>query len=436
MNGHDGGARAANRVVPRGATRYGIVDIHSHFPMHLDASLKGATRRAMTRLGGRSFRDFLRAMVLNIASTLFNYRKWDAGPAVTLPKLREGRVAVALSVLYQALDEMDVGHPFDADPRPSYFGDLLRELENVEKHVEAHPSEATVAHNPQELQGALDQGKVALVHAVEGGFHLGETAPQIAANVVELGKRGVAYVTVAHLFWRGIATNAPALPFLPDSVYRAVFPQPDEGLSPLGQAAVDAMVGQRILVDLTHMSKRSMRETLARVPAEVPVLATHIACRFGTLAYNLSDEMILAIAAHHGVMGVILCDHFANEKHGRTSTFEESFEAIARQIDRIHTVTGSYDHTAIGTDLDGFIKPTLAELDDASHLEKLEKALVEHYGVPVAEKICSGNALNILLGYWQGGTGARPPSRHVSAEGARARADDGPRAPPASGDST
>ena len=32
----------------------------------------------------------------------------------------------------------------------------------------------------------------------------------------KLAAHGVAYITVAHLFWRGVATNAPAIPFLPD----------------------------------------------------------------------------------------------------------------------------------------------------------------------------------------------------------------------------
>jgi microsomal dipeptidase-like Zn-dependent dipeptidase len=387
-----------------GPTRYGIVDLHAHFPMHLDASPNDKTLRAMRRARGKSFRDFLRALILDVASRLFNYADFFGGPAVTLAKLRTGRVAVALSVLYEALDEFDIERPFDALPRPSYFKDLLVSLERVEAHVRADPAKgAVIAHDPAELQRALDQGRLALVHAVEGGFHLGDTPAQIAENVADLGARGVAYVTVAHLFSRGVATNVPALPFLPDSVYRALFPEPDDqGLSELGKAAVDAMARHRIVVDLTHMSERSILDTLDRIPAGAPVMATHIACRFGTLAYNLTDDMIARIAAHNGVMGVILCDHFANEGRKRTANFEESFAAIRRQIDRIHSVVGSHDHTAIGTDLDGFIKPALAELDDASHLVKLERGLVQYYGATVAEKICSANALRVLLGYWRG----------------------------------
>jgi microsomal dipeptidase-like Zn-dependent dipeptidase len=247
------------------------------------------------------------------------------------------------------------------------------------------------------------------VHTVEGGFHLGGTREEIERNVAVLAERGVAYVTVAHLFWRGIATNAPALPFLPDWLYRLLFPEPElrVGLSELGRVMVDEMVRHRIVVDLTHMSEHAMADTLDRVPPQVPVFATHIACRFGTLAYNLGDDMIRRIAEHRGVMGVILCDHFANEGHTQTETFEQSMEAIFRQIDRIFRLVGSHDHTAIGTDLDGFIKPTLAGLSDASDLGKLEQALADHYGPAIAEKICSGNALNVLRTYWRGRSESR-----------------------------
>src|SRR5207249_1432276 len=104
---------------------------------------------------------------------------------------------------------------------------LLRQLADVEADVERNQSHAAViARSPAELDAALGSGKVALVHCVEGGFHLGETPERVDAAVAELAGRGVAYVTLGHLFWRSVATNAPAIPFLPDRLYRFIFPQP------------------------------------------------------------------------------------------------------------------------------------------------------------------------------------------------------------------
>ena len=399
-----------------------IVDLHAHFPMHLDAQLKvispGTPReykrrgrkprshtliavRRMHRHGRkRRFGDWFRALILNIADRIDNYRKWDAKPGVTMETLTEGHVGVALSVLYQPFCEMDLEH-FEQAPRADYFDDLLAQVQRVEDAVAADPGKhAVVVRNWKELDEAVKAGQLAFVHVVEGGFHLGNTAADIAANVATLAQRGVAYITVAHLFWRQVASNAPAVPFLSDTAYRRVFPEPDTGLTELGRALVDEMAKHRILVDVTHMTQLAMYDTFDRLPRGVPVLASHMACRFGSFGYNLTDDFVRKIADRGGVMGIILCDHYSNEGRQQTSNMEQSFDAVFRQVDRILQVAGSHEHTAIGTDLDGFIKPTLFGLSDSSCMPLLETALENKYGKTVAEQICSKNALRLLESYW------------------------------------
>ena len=69
-----------------------------------------------------------------------------------------------------------------------------------------------------------ERGTPRYVHCIEGGFHLGATPEEVTAHVHELADRGVAYITLAHLFWRRVATNAPALPFLPDARLQPALP--------------------------------------------------------------------------------------------------------------------------------------------------------------------------------------------------------------------
>jgi microsomal dipeptidase-like Zn-dependent dipeptidase len=206
-----------------------------------------------------------------------------------------------------------------------------------------------------------------------------------------------------------VATNAAALPFLPDRVYHLLFPQPDRGLTVLGEAALRAMVQTGILVDVTHMSARSFDDALELLDEldpdrRVPVVASHMACRFGDLEYNLTDAQIARIGERDGAMGVILCDHFVKEglRHRRTRTFDESLEVVSRHVDRMREVTGSHRHAAIGSDLDGYIKPALAGMDDMSAMSPLAAALAERYG-PDAEAIRRGNALRVLRKGWRSG---------------------------------
>jgi microsomal dipeptidase-like Zn-dependent dipeptidase len=313
-------------------------------------------------------------------------------------------------VLYSFWDEWDLTKwRYGEPPDPTYFPTLERLIETVEREVrDNHGTDATVAHSLAELDAALATGRIAVVHTLEGGFHLGPTPARMDACLTEAAALGVASVAPAHLIYRGVATNSPAFPFLPDWLYHVIFRQPRLGLTDLGEALVRAMARERMLVDITHMSERSLADTF-RLLDEVdprrtlPVIASHMACRFGRLGYNITDDTIRRVAERGGALGVIFCDHFVGDgiRRTRTRTWSQTVDAIARHIDRIHTVTGSHDFAAIGSDLDGYIKPTLAGLEHMGRMGALAAALTERYGDDVAERICFGNAMRVLRAGWR-----------------------------------
>lgn len=388
-----------------------VCDLHAHYPMHLVPGFDHAVYELVTKRRARAaLLERVRAGLVGFAGRLGNYESYSSGPRVTVPKLREGRVGVALSVLYSPFDEMDLSLRYGSPPQDRYLHTLIRQLDAVEEEVAAsHAGQARVARTPADLDAAIDAGEVALVHCVEGAFHAGSTPAAMEAGVERLAARGVAYLTIAHLFWRSVATNAPAIPFLPDRLYRLLFPQPEVGLAELGRAAVRACVRERVLVDVSHMTSRALRDTLALLdqldPAgEVPLIASHVGYRFGRQEYNLTADDIAAIARRGGVVGVILSEHQAADglRHRRTRTFEQSLEIVCRHLDRIREITGSHEHAAIGSDLDGFIKPTLAGLEDEACMARLEDALVERYGPDDGARIASGNVLRLLRGWWRG----------------------------------
>src|SRR5207249_3395599 len=153
----------------------------------------------------------------------------------------------------------------------------------------------------------------------------------------------------------------------PDRVYRLLFRQPRRGLSELGIAAAEAMLNERVLIDLTHMSSRAVTATLdlmdRRDPQQqTPVFATHEACRLRGVSrreYNLSNEAIGRIAKRGGVIGIIFCPHYIlggwTLRPKQTPTFKASVDALCRHIDHIRELTGSLDNVGIGSDLDGWI---------------------------------------------------------------------------------
>jgi len=385
-----------------------LIDLHAHYPMHLVPQNEGTAHRALLR-----WRDALwRARLVNFLSRIFNYEGPGRGAGVTIELMKEGDVGVLLSVLHNPFDEMDLSKRYGAPPDGTYLASLLGQLQLVEDSV-ASDSGVAIARSGDELVAALAANRKVLIHCVEGGYHLGGTEEEIRNAVGQLAERGVAYITLAHLFWRDMVTNAPALPFLPDPLYRLIFPQPLKGLSELGRIAADAMLEHRILIDITHMSSRATAATLDLMDRrdagkEVPVLATHGACRFRRLRrreYNLSDDTIRRIAQRRGLIGIILCPHYilggGPLRRTQTADFKASVDAVCTHIDHIHEVTKSLDHVGVGSDLDGWIKPALTGLGHLGHMAALQAELRQRYGDADAEKICSGNAVRVLTTAWK-----------------------------------
>ncbi|MGO9496731.1 MAG: dipeptidase [Solirubrobacteraceae bacterium] len=379
-----------------------LVDMHAHYPMHL---LVGDEQRTHER-ARIWWRQRWQGRVVELISRFANYQGPGDTPSVTEKLMRDGDVGVALSVLYQPFSEIDLTESYGAPPRQGYFKSIVDQRQTVEDYVAAHGGEVAIAHSVSELDALLGGGVPILIHAIEGGFQLGREPGEVRDDVHTLAALGIAYVTVAHLFFRDVATNAPALPFLPDRVYNFAFPQAkDLGLTEIGHEVIDAMVDEGILIDITHMRTQSIRDVFAQLDArdpdkEIPVIATHMAYRFGGLEYSFDDETIKAVAARGGVLGCILCEHYMTSGLSKTSSLEGSLETVCRHIDKIRELTGSYDHIAIGSDLDGYIKPALPGLEDMGRMTSLQDHLRMRYGDADADKICNGNALRVLRAEW------------------------------------
>lgn len=80
----------------------------------------------------------------------------------------------------------------------------------------------------------------------------------------------------------------------------------DGGLSRLGRALVDELVGLGVIVDLAHASARAFAEIIARADG-APLICSHAACRaVHDHPRNLTDDQLGALADANGLFGLML----------------------------------------------------------------------------------------------------------------------------------
>jgi microsomal dipeptidase-like Zn-dependent dipeptidase len=389
-----------------------IADLHCHYPMHLVANEPNAEGPKEDWL--RQFVDKIEGGILDLVAKIVNDAGWSSGWRVSLEGLKTGGAGIVCSVLYWPASEFDIPHLNDAPPLDSYFEYLKRQLEFIEAGLPKATADGTPVFMAK-TAADLDRRGIRFIHCVEGGFQLGEDRDKLDERVRWLSQRGVLYITVAHLFYRRVATEAPAIPAFTDQEFLEVFLEPEDvGLTELGVELIEAMYRHKILIDISHMSERAIRETFELVErlegddakTNYPIIATHVGMRSAGPAaraqeYNLSDETARKIAGRGGVIGLICAQHQLGDTHKEA----ESATLIKAHLDAIGTAVGDASTVAaLGTDIDGFIKPTLEGFEKAEDFAKLEK-WVRNAGQDDPEAILHGNAERVIRAAF---TGRRP----------------------------
>ena len=281
---------------------------------------------------------------------------------------------------------------------------LMAMMAKMEWEVARAGDRFEVAHSNAELDRVRSAGKTAIVHTVEGGHVLGagldaDDRTGRLARLDQLADRGVASLTLAHLFPNDLAGHSEGIP-----TKQRAFPcrldtgvVPSRGLTPTGEAVVKRMVERRMVPDVTHCTPAARREVYGLVANEIPVIASHIGVqRLNSEDYNLDEADVRAIAESGGLVGVIFMPYWLDR-----SNPEPGLEAIWRTMEIVNEWSGgSWEHVAIGTDFDGFTDPP-NDCESAAQLPKVG-TMLETKGLAPDEvdAVLGGNARRVLRDGW------------------------------------
>ncbi len=276
------------------------------------------------------------------------------------------------------------------------FVRLLEMARAMEREIARRPALVELAVTAADVHRIRQLGKIAVVHTVEG-THVLEGDP---GHLEKLATRGVAMVTLSHFFDNGVAAQTLGIPR--NNIVNA-FCKYDFGwshpapLTEFGKTVLREATRLRMLVDVTHCTPGARQAVFQELDSGRPVVASHVGAHaVHADPYNLEDDEIRHVAATGGLVGVIFMTHWLDPGEPK-----KGLDAIWRTIERVHQVTGSFDHVALGTDFDGFTDPP-NDVRDASHMGEVTRTLLEH-GVPDADvrKILGGNAQRVLERGWR-----------------------------------
>ena len=288
------------------------------------------------------------------------------GNCLSFDALTRGRVGVVVSSIY----------PFWCPRRRSAYLDRCHDIiKLVESHLAEHPDSATLVTEPYGIEHALAQGKIAFIHAVEGG-HVLEGRLE---NLERLHHWGVRSLTLTHFVNNDIAASA----FDPRRKLAG-----RSGLTPLGREVVTKMNTLGMVIDLAQSSERAFWQAMELT--KHPVVVSHTGVRhFVPWEICLSDEQIKAIAQNGGLVGIIL-----------SSLWLRRFQLVAdigHLVDNILYVCNlvGVDHVGIGSDFNG--TPPIRGVGTAGDLPRIWASLSE-VGLSDHDiaKIMGGNFLRLF----------------------------------------
>ena len=327
-------------------------------------------------------------------------RKPQKGLHTDIPRLRKGGVGAQFWSAFVAASTAKTGQAVTK---------TLEQIDLIHKFVKDYPDTFAMARTADDIVRIHKDGKIASLIGVEGGHSIDNSL-----GVLRMYYRlGVRYMTLTHadtIDWADSATDEPR----------------HGGLTDFGEKVVKEMNRLGMLVDISHVSEKTMKHAL-RI-SKAPVIASHSsAFALAPHPRNVPDDVLKLIAKNGGIVMVNFYPGFITAEGARVSKeFLQVFRDLRkkypkdaewreamRQWQRDHPVprgsvldvvdhiehivkTAGIDHAGLGSDFDG-IGAVPRQLEDVSYFPYITQELLNRgYRREDIHKILGGNLLRVM----------------------------------------
>ena len=310
-------------------------------------------------------------------------------------------------------------------------------IDSVYRAVERHPNDLMFATSAADIRRAKRENKIAALMGIEGGHAIENSLPTLR----EFYRLGVRYMT---LTWNNTNDWADA----------GRGEKKHNGLSEFGKEVVREMNRLGMLVDVSHVSDKTMSDALDVSTA--PIIASHSSARaLSNVPRNIPDDLLQRIAKKNGVVQVNFYTVFVdaatvspqsaerdarlkaqqdvlNEKYKddpeRLGEESDKLEAanplpplpISKLIDHIDHIAkvAGIDHVGLGADFDG-ANDMPEGAQDVSMLPNITYELLKRgYSEQDIRKILGENFLRVFA---DAEAVARKASKSLSGDGSLKR---------------
>ncbi|CAB3372916.1 Hypothetical predicted protein [Cloeon dipterum] len=269
----------------------------------------------------------------------------------------------------------------------------LEQIDVIIRLVEKYPKHLQMATTAEEIESAHRAGKIASLIGVEGGHSLGSSL----AILRTLYQLGVRYLTLTH------ACNTPwADSSMVDEAtlgHKSSDQDEDEpplmplsdhdGLSDFGKLVIQEMNRLGMMVDLSHVSARTMDAAIKVTKA--PVIFSHSGAQaICNSTRNVPDSILSKLALNGGIVMVSFFNQFLNCKEKAT------LKDVIAHINHIRNMAG-VNHVGLGAGFDG-ITQVPEGLEDVSKYPMLlaELARDRRWSAEDIKKLAGGNLVRVM----------------------------------------
>ncbi|MFK7768043.1 MAG: membrane dipeptidase [Mariniblastus sp.] len=290
-----------------------------------------------------------------------------------IPRLKAGGVKAQFWSVYV---------PASTDRSGRALIETLEQIRLVHDMCKRYPDVFEMADTAADIERISKEGKIASMIGVEGGHSIQNSLIVLK----ELYDQGARYMTLTHsktLAWADSATDEPK----------------NNGLSPFGKEVVREMNRIGMLIDLSHVSPKCMKDALEI--SKAPVIFSHSSARaICDVPRNVPDD-VLKLTAKNG--GVVMINFYSGyvvptdllPKSATDKKHLGDVKTICDHIDHVVNVAG-IDHVGIGSDYDG-VSFLPEGLEDVSGYPNITQELLNRgYDKEKIHKVLGGNVLRAL----------------------------------------